>query len=161
MEIILKKHILIANGVNLDLLGIREPDIYGSDTLADIQKEIERTAPFLSQAYGIGLKMTFFQSNSESDFLAELSRQPWDGILINPAAWTHTSLAIADRLAAINVPYVEVHLSNLHSREDFRSRSYTAFNSAGVVSGMGKGSYTSGLNGLLCKLSSIKKIKTD
>lgn len=138
--------VLVANGVNLDLLGTREPGIYGTFTLADVEKTLREVAPQLG-----GCTLAFFQSNDEQAFIEKFD-EGWDGALINPGAWTHTSLALADRLAALKLPYVEVHISNVAAREDFRKLSYTARNAVGVVHGFGMDSYVAGLLGLLRKL---------
>jgi 3-dehydroquinate dehydratase-2 len=144
--------ILVAQGVNLDLLGKREPEIYGAATLSDIEAQLRADAPSLSLLAGVPVcELSFFQSNSEGEFLAHLS-QGFDGILINPGAWTHTSLALADRLKGLAVPYVEVHLSNIASRESIRHVSLTAPAAEGCVSGLGIGSYRVGLLGLLLAL---------
>ena len=137
--------ILIASGVNLDLLGMREPHLYGSQTLADMEA-------LLQSEFGEIAELNFFQTNAEAEYLAALS-QGWDGAVINPGAWTHTSLALADRLAGLKLPFVEVHLSNTAAREAIRHHSYTAPLAAGVVQGFGINSYALGLSGLLCYLS--------
>lgn len=142
-------HILIANGPNLDLLGTREPGIYGTATLATIEQMVRDEARRLAALFKIPEpKLSFLQSNHEGIFLDALS-QPWDGALINAGAWTHTSLALGDRLAALNRPFIEVHLSNLKKREPIRHHSYLAPLAAGVVFGLGVHSYTTGLYGLL------------
>jgi 3-dehydroquinate dehydratase-2 len=142
--------ILVAHGVNLDLLGRREPDVYGRTTLAELEAELEAAAEGAARMAGLsnGCGLAFFQSNDETTFLERLG-DGWDGILINPGAWTHTSLALADRLLGLGVPYVEVHLSNLAAREEFRQKSYSAAGAAGVVYGFGVDSYVVGLVGLL------------
>lgn len=144
--------ILIASGVNLDLLGKREPKIYGSETLKDMQELLTSAWPSLAKQYGLSKdKLVFFQTNSEVEFLEKLDG-PWRGVVINPGAWTHTSLAIADRLAALQTKYVEVHLSQLSQREEIRQKSLTAHHALGVVYGFGIQSYLLGLEGLLSKL---------
>lgn len=144
--------ILVANGVNLDLLGKREPSVYGSQTLSDLEDLLSRHGESLAKIMGFkGLSLSFYQSNVEADFLSEISR-PFDGALINPAAWTHTSLALGDRLAALELPFVEIHISHVSQREDFRQRSYCAASALGIVSGLGFDSYLSGLLGLLAKI---------
>lgn len=144
--------ILIAHGVNLDRLGSREPQIYGSSNLAEINDGLFKIAPLIAQMIGSPAPLLdFFQSNAEHELLNQIS-SGYDGILINPGAWTHTSLALADRLKGLAVPYVEVHLSNTASRETFRHHSYTAPHAAGVVSGFGAASYQAGLLGLMLKL---------
>lgn len=136
--------ILVANGVNLDLLGQREPGVYGKGTLADLEAHVRALAPE-------GVALTFFQTNDEALFLAKIS-DGWDGAVINPGAWTHTSLALADRLKGLALPFVEVHLSNTMAREEFRHRSYSAPHAAGIVIGLGFDSYVAGLTGLVAKL---------
>lgn len=145
--------ILIANGVNLDLLGQRESQHYGQFTLAQLESSLTDYANTLSPLYpGYAITLEFFQSNDEAAFLARLSG-PWDAAICNFAAWTHTSVAIADRLAALGRPYVEVHISNVAAREPFRHQSYTAPGAAGVVFGFGRCSYHAALAGLLEKIS--------
>lgn len=133
-----KLNVLVANGVNLDLLGRREPEIYGGKNLFDLEKFLKKTLEEISADEGF--KLHFFQSNHEGVFLDELSKG-WDGIIINPGAWTHTSLALADRLVGIQTPYVEVHISNVYSREKIRQQSFISANSLGVVGGFGFLSY--------------------
>ena len=144
--------VLIANGVNLDLLGQREPEFYGARGLGDLEAYLRKHAPPMAKQIGLdGVDLQFFQSNNEAEFLSKISL-PCDGILINPAAWTHTSLALADRLKALGVPFVEVHISNIAGREAFRHHSYSAPHAAGVVYGLGFDSYMAGLWGLLSRL---------
>ena len=151
--------ILIANGVNLDLLGQREPDIYGHATLADIEARLGLLAPGLCLALGApSCRLHFFQSNAEEAFLCEIAK-PFDGALINPGAWTHTSLALADRLKAVRLPFVEVHLSHLGKREPIRANSFSAPHALGVVYGLGVDSYVAGLAGLLAHLVSGADIR--
>ena len=145
--------ILVANGVNLDLLGMRQPEIYGSKTLKDLEKYILDFLPFLNQiSVPRHIEIEFFQSNCEGAFLESLNSN-WDGIIINPGAWTHTSLALADRLVAIQVPFIEVHLSNVHQREKFRQKSFISKHALGVVCGLGFDSYTAGLLALARKIN--------
>ena len=145
--------VLIAHGVNLDLLGRREPDIYGKHTLADIEARIRALSPSLAALFGFtSVSLSFFQSNHEGLFLEEIAK-PWDGAVINAGAWTHTSLALADRLAALSLPFVEVHISNLSQREDFRKSSYAARYALGVCYGFGIDSYIAGLTGLYASLA--------
>jgi 3-dehydroquinate dehydratase-2 len=149
--------ILIAHGVNLDLLGKREPHIYGSDGLAEIEALVRRYSPVLAQLSGLpDPSLHFYQSNHEGAFLDKLS-EGWDGALINAGAWTHTSLALADRLVGLGLPFVEVHLSNLARREEFRHHSYAAPHAKGVCYGLGLGSYVSGLSGLYFQLAILPK----
>ena len=133
--------ILVASGVNLDLLGRREPEIYGRATLADVEALLRADAPE-------GTDLTFFQTNDEAQYLARLG-DGWDGAVLNPGAWTHTSLALADRLAGLGLPFVEAHLSNLHKREAFRQHSYAAAHAVGIVQGFGIDSYRLALLGLV------------
>ena len=144
--------ILVANGVNLDMLGTREPDVYGSKTLQDLEAYVGQHAAAFAQANGFGaVDLQWFQTNDESAFLGKLS-ETFDGIVVNPAAWTHSSIAVADRLAGLSIPYVEVHLSNIAAREEFRHKSYSAKAAAGVVFGLGFDSYLAALWGLLARL---------
>ncbi|MES2743888.1 MAG: type II 3-dehydroquinate dehydratase [Bdellovibrionota bacterium] len=140
--------ILVANGVNLDLLGRREPAIYGKHTLADIESSLQNLAPKLQAMFELpALKLSFFQSNHEGLFLEEFDKG-WSAAIINAGAWTHTSLALADRLTALELPFIEVHISNLAKREEFRHHSYTAPHALGVCYGFGIDSYTAALAGL-------------
>jgi 3-dehydroquinate dehydratase-2 len=127
------RHILVIHGANLDLLGTREPELYGTATLADIRAAIEERA-----AAG-GHRVTWVQSNHEGDLVDAIGRAigSVDGILINPGAFTHTSVAIRDALLAVAVPTIEVHLSNIHAREEFRKRSLIADVVTAQVSGLG------------------------
>jgi 3-dehydroquinate dehydratase-2 len=132
------KNILVLNGPNLNLLGTREPVHYGSVTLAGIEQALRE------QASGSGAAVTCFQSNSESELVERIQQaaaEDVDFILINPAAYTHTSVAMRDALAAVRVPFVEIHLSNIHARESFRRRSYFSDLAVGVVSGLGAKGY--------------------
>jgi 3-dehydroquinate dehydratase-2 len=131
----------VASGVNLDLLGRREPGIYGRATLADL--EALARSEFAARA-----ELYFAQTNVEAEYLALLDGE-WSGAVINPGAWTHTSLALADRLAGLELPFVEVHLSNTAAREAFRHHSYTARLAVGVVQGFGINSYLLGIDGIL------------
>jgi 3-dehydroquinate dehydratase-2 len=136
--------ILVLHGPNLNLLGTREPAIYGKLTINEINSAISAFAVEL----GIGL--TIFQSNSEGVLIDMIHSAigAYDGILINPAAYTHTSVAIRDALSAAAIPTVEVHLSNIHCREEFRSRSFIAPISVGQISGFGLDSYLLGLRAI-------------
>ena len=132
------KHILLVNGPNLNLLGTREPDRYGVVTLAAIEARLSAAA---GQA---GAALSAFQSNSESELVDRIQHaasQSVDFIIINPAAYTHTSVAIRDALAAVRIPFVEVHLSNIQAREPFRQRSYFSDLAVGVISGLGAKGY--------------------
>lgn len=142
------RQVLIANGVNLDLLGRREPHLYGTLNLAVIEAQIRHASPILATLTGIEVpELVFFQSNVEAEYMHRLS-EAWDGAIINAGAWTHTSLALADRLAGLGLPFAEVHLTNLAKREAFRHHSYSAPHAIGVCFGFGAASYLSGLLGL-------------
>ena len=126
--------ILVINGPNLNLLGSREPGHYGQDTLSDIEKAL------LSLAMTQGNELEFFQSNAEYqliDRIHQAGRDAVDFILINTAAFTHTSVALRDALLGVNIPFIEVHLSNVFAREEFRHHSYLSDVAVGVISGLG------------------------
>ena len=135
---------LVLHGPNLNLLGVREPGIYGTDTLETINQTLRELAREL------GCDLTIIQSNHEGVLVDAIQTAlgTADGILINPAAYTHTSVAIRDALAAVGLPTVEVHLSNIHRREEFRRHSYIAPVAAGQISGFGRDSYLLGLRAL-------------
>lgn len=135
---------LVLHGPNLNLLGKREPEVYGTLTLDEINASLEVLAAEL------GCNISFFQSNSEGSIIDAIQTAPgvYDGIIINPAAYTHTSIAIRDALASINVPFVEVHLSNIYRREEFRHKSLMAPLAIGQISGFGNESYLLGLRAL-------------
>jgi 3-dehydroquinate dehydratase-2 len=136
-------HILIISGPNLNLLGVREKNVYGTDTLDDMQKLAE------GFARDNGMDLDFFQSNHEGEIINCIhEHRSADGIIINPAAFTHTSIAIRDAIASVNIPTVEVHLSNIYSREEFRRTSFIAPVCIGQISGFGIYSYVLGLNAL-------------
>jgi len=136
--------ILVLHGPNLNLLGKREPEIYGTLSLDDINGALETLGAEFESDLG------FFQSNSEGALVDAIQQAPenYDGILINPAAYTHTSVALRDALAAIGLPFVEVHLSNIHRREEFRHHSYLAPLALGQICGFGLDSYLLGLRAL-------------
>jgi len=136
---------LVLHGPNLNLLGTREPELYGRATLEDIEAELDRVA---KQA---GAEVQCFQSNHEGALIDRIHEaRSWaDGILINPGGLTHTSVALRDALSGVELPVVEVHLSNVAAREDFRQRSLISPIAVGVVSGFGPASYRLGLEGLL------------
>lgn len=147
--------ILIASGVNLDLLGCRQPDIYGVDTLSDMEILVkDALRAWAHDQTGVKIKLVFFQTNSEDVFLREISKD-YAGAVINAGAWTHTSLAIADRLLGVSLPYVEVHVSDVKNRESFRKKSYLSEHAIASVSGLGIQSYARGLEALLNHL--VKK----
>jgi len=140
--------VLCLSGPNLNLLGQREPEVYGTTTLAEIEAELGR------RAAAAGVEVRCRQSNVEGELVTALqqARGAVDGILLNPGAYTHTSVALRDALSAVGLPAVEVHLSNLHRREAFRRRSYTAAACLGVVMGFGPASYYVGLDALVAHL---------
>ena len=136
--------VLVLNGPNLNLLGQREPDVYGSTTLKDLENGLLANAP-------TGMHLEFYQSNHEGamiDRIHQLMDQQVDGIVINPGAWTHTSVAIRDALSAVTAPFVEVHISNVHSREAFRHHSYFSDIALAVIAGCGMQGYTFALETL-------------
>ncbi len=139
-----KFQILVVHGPNLNLLGQRETGIYGKTTLSEINKALSRKAEDLK------VSVDFFQSNHEGELVDCIGSAPkqYDGILINPAAYTHTSVAIRDALLAAGLPAVEVHLSNIYKREEFRKHSMTAPACAGQITGFGMRSYLLGLEAL-------------
>jgi 3-dehydroquinate dehydratase-2 len=119
------------------MLGKREPNLYGSTTLADIEKQMQ-------QAWAI---IDFFQTNSEANLIEKIhNSKNIDFIIINPAAWTHTSVAIRDALLSVNIPFIEVHLSNIFTRESFRHKSYLSDIAFAVISGLGAYGYTAAMN---------------
>ena len=140
--------ILVVNGPNLNMLGTREPEKYGSKTLTQINEEIKHFADEK------GVSVEFFQSNVEGEIVSAIqgAKDNYDGIIINPAAYTHTSVAIRDALLAVKLPAIEVHLSNVYSREDFRQTTYTAGVCLGQIAGMGDYGYKLAILGLIEKL---------
>jgi 3-dehydroquinate dehydratase-2 len=142
--------LLVINGPNLNLLGTREPEHYGSDTLDDINNRLE------SQASEQGFTLASTQSNSEVELIEQIHQAQKDGvrfIIINPAAFTHTSVALRDALSGVDIPFIEVHLSNIHAREKFREHSYFSDIAAGVISGLGPHSYELALQAALQQLN--------
>lgn len=132
------QHILVLHGPNLNLLGTREPHIYGSLTLAQLNRQLES----LARELGVGL--TAWQSNHEGALVDRIQAARQDGtdfIVINAAAYTHTSVALRDALAAVAIPFIEVHLSNLYKREPFRQHSYLSDLAVGLISGLGVDGY--------------------
>ncbi len=137
--------ILVINGPNLNLLGTREPEIYGYTTLLDINQELVEYAKTLSNE----IELSFFQSNIEGEIVDKIQQSAdFDGLIINPAAYTHTSIAIGDAIKAVGIKAVEVHLSNVSNREEYRKNSFISNSCIGVVSGFKKDSYKMGLLGL-------------
>lgn len=131
------RHVLVLNGPNLNLLGQREPEIYGHETLADIE------AGCRALATDLGLTLDFLQSNHEGALIdaVQVARASAQGIVINPAGYTHTSVALFDALSAFDGPVMEVHLSNVHKREAFRHHSYVSRRADGVIAGCGSDGY--------------------
>lgn len=131
------KSVLVLHGPNLNLLGSREPETYGRDSLTDIDSAIAELAKTLE------LKTEHFQSNSEGELVDRIhqARGNADFIIFNPAAYTHTSVALRDAMLAVNIPFIEVHLSNPHSREEFRHHSFLSDIAVGTIAGFGKNSY--------------------
>ena len=139
------KRIVIINGPNLDRLGIREPDIYGDQTLTDLENLISE------EAESLGVQVQFYQSNHEGfiiDEIGEYSDSEVFGLILNPGALTHTSLALRDAIAGSDLPAIEVHISNIYRREDIRQHSLTAPACIGVISGLGFDSYVTALRHL-------------
>jgi 3-dehydroquinate dehydratase-2 len=134
------KNILVLHGPNLNLLGSREPDVYGRDTLNEINERL------IALAGTCGASLSCFQNNAESELIERVQQARTDGtqfIIINPAAFTHTSVALRDALAAVNIPFIEVHLSNVFAREAFRKESFFSDLAVGVISGLGAAGYES------------------
>ncbi|HEX8874507.1 MAG TPA: type II 3-dehydroquinate dehydratase [Nitrosospira sp.] len=132
------KSILVLHGPNLNLLGIREPDVYGNVTLEEINRNLTNLA------VAAGVELIAFQSNAEAELIDRIQRAFHEGvdfIIINPAAYTHTSIALRDALAGVGLPFIEVHLSNIFARESFRRKSYFSDLAQGVISGLGAKGY--------------------
>ncbi len=127
--------VLVIHGPNLNLLGTRETGIYGTKTLDEINSDIS------SLASELGISIRTIQLNSEGDILDVIQKSDYDALIINPAAYTHTSIAIRDAIAAVNKPTIEVHLSNIHKREEYRKKSFIAEVAVGQISGFGPESY--------------------
>ncbi len=136
--------LLLINGPNMNMLGIRQPEIYGRDTLKTIEDMT------VKKANELGFEMDVFQSNHEGAIIDKIHEayKKYDGIVINPAAYTHYSYAIADALSAVGIPAIEIHMSDIDSRESFRAHSVTASYCIGQVKGLGKESYTVGVERL-------------
>ena len=145
--------ILILHGPNLNLLGTREPEIYGHATLADIERDLGAAAKAAGHA------LSGFQSNAEHALIERVHAARGDGtafILINPGALTHTSIALRDAFAAVQIPFIELHLSNVHAREEFRHHSYLAGLAVGTIAGFGPASYRLALTAAIERLSATK-----
>ena len=136
--------VYVLNGPNLNLLGKRQPEIYGHDTLADVEADCRKVADEL------GLELRFHQSNREYEIIDWIheAREVAAGIVINPAALTHTSIAILDALGTCACPIIEVHISNIHKREPFRRRSYVSLVATGLIAGLGTGGYALALRAI-------------
>ena len=137
------KSILLLNGPNLNLLGTREPVVYGSNTLADIEQAA------IAQATSAGAKLTTFQSNHEGALIDRIQAAKIEGIdaiVINPGGLTHTSVSLRDALAGVAIPFIEVHISNIHQRETFRHHSYLSSIATGVICGLGVSGYQSAID---------------
>ena len=144
--------ILVLNGPNLNLLGTREPEIYGADTLDDVNQTL------IKQAKQNGHELTCLQSNAEFELINRIHTARTDGtqfIIINPAAFTHTSVAIRDALAGVAIPFIEVHISNVHAREEFRQHSYLSDIAVGVICGLGVQGYELALSAAIKQLAKV------
>lgn len=148
--------VLVLNGPNLNLLGTREPQIYGSTTLKDIERIMA------NRAKEVGLTIDFFQSNHEGELVdrVQQANHHYDYIIFNAAAFTHYSIALRDAIAAIDVPVIEVHISNIHKREEFRHTSVLAPVALGQICGLGIESYLAALEAVIYKLNLQNKRKT-
>ncbi|MBK4726228.1 type II 3-dehydroquinate dehydratase [Pantoea agglomerans] len=144
-----KLHVLLLNGPNLNMLGTREPEKYGHTTLAEIVSDLT------SQANALNVTLSHLQSNAEYALIDRIheAKGNVDYIVINPAAFTHTSVALRDALLAVSIPFIEVHLSNVHAREPFRHHSYLSDISAGVICGLGVDGYSWALQTAVKRLS--------
>lgn len=143
--------VLLLNGPNLNLLGTREPDVYGSETLTEIEQRLS------DQAKSLGISLECRQSNAEHeliDWIHEARDTGIDFILINPGAYSHTSIAIRDALSGVAIPFIEIHLSNIHAREEFRHYSYLSDIATGVICGLGAQGYTFALQAAQRQLTS-------
>ena len=144
--------ILVINGVNMNMLGLREPEKYGRMTLSELENELK------DYAKSLNIELETYQSNIEGEIVEKIqqSRGVMDGIVLNAAAYTHTSVAIRDAISAAELPVVEIHMTNVHAREDFRKKSLIAPVCIGQISGFGKESYILGIKGLVSYLSNGK-----
>lgn len=144
--------ILIINGVNMNMLGIREPEKYGTTTLKDLEKDL------YAYSFELGIDIETYQSNHEGEIVEKIQSayENFDGIVINPAAYTHTSVAIRDAIAAVDIPTVEIHMTNIQAREDFRQKSLIAPVCVAQICGFGTESYKLGLKGFVELLKNNK-----
>ncbi len=145
------KKILVLHGPNLNLLGLREPSVYGGTSLAMLNEQLQMLASTC------GFELFTKQSNSESELIntiQQASAEKVDYLIINPAAYTHTSIAMRDALLAVQLPFIEVHISNIHARESFRKHSYFSDIAEGVISGLGTNGYLMALNAIIDKFNS-------
>ncbi|WP_350306248.1 type II 3-dehydroquinate dehydratase [Photorhabdus viridis] len=148
-----KFHILLLNGPNLNMLGTREPDIYGNLTLDDIVSKLSE------EAHQSGVRFSHLQSNAEFELINRIhsAQGNTDFILINPAAFTHTSVALRDALLTVKIPFIEIHLSNVHAREPFRHHSYLSDLAVGVICGLGVDGYSFALQAAVNRLQNSTK----
>ena len=131
-------NILVLNGPNLNLLGTREPEVYGTDSLQDIEENLKS----ISKKHNVNIR--FYQSNSENELINELhnaKQENIDAIIINPGAFTHTSIALRDAFLGVDIPFIEVHISNIYRREEFRKKSFLSDISEGLITGLGVSGY--------------------
>jgi 3-dehydroquinate dehydratase-2 len=145
----LRARVLVLHGPNLNLLGQREPEIYGRATLADIHAAME------TRARNRGVQIESFQSNSEGELIDRIQAAAAEGIefiIVNPGAYSHTSIAIPDALRGVGIPYIEVHISNIHAREPFRHHSHFSASAAGVICGLGVQGYELALDAVLARI---------
>ncbi len=147
-------NVLVLNGPNLNMLGTRQPEVYGSETLADVNTRCQK------RGAGLGLTVDFRQSNSESELVTWIqeSRQSHDAIIINAGAYTHTSVAIMDALLVCELPIIELHISNIYQRDEFRHHSYISNVAYGVMCGFGTFGYEMALESLAQKLKSTREV---
>lgn len=133
----MSKKILIINGPNLNMLGTREPEIYGTDTIADVEERCTALAESL------GIELTFYQSNYEGEIVTYIqqARERYDGLILNAGGYTHTSVAIFDALSLLDIPVIEVHISNIFKREEFRHKSMVSPHASGIICGFGVKGY--------------------
>ena len=145
--------ILVINGVNMNMLGIREPEKYGSMTLKDLEKEL------YAYSFGLGIDLETFQSNFEGEIVEKIQNAygNYTGIVINAGAYTHTSIAIRDAISSVNIPTVEVHMTNIYKREEFRHHSYLSDVCIGQICGFGINSYKLGLKAIVDYLNNDNK----